>query len=145
MRTALFVFAYVCFFISGVCIYLYYRSRQRLKRYEEMVRIMEQERNGEIATNWRSTKFTARFELDEMLKFDSKTIQEVIKEHRKDLPIAFFGFSDELKKKFLENMSENARGVLDDNMHLISQVKNEDLEQVLDEIKWTAWALSPLH
>jgi len=145
MKTVLFLISYGGFFVAGVCLYLFWRSYRRLQEYEEMIRVMKETHDNKSVPNWKSTKFSAAFELDDIIKFDSKTIQDLIKEHRKNLPVAFFGFSEELKKKILENMSENARGILEDDIRLIGQVNKEDLERVLDAIKWTAWALSPLY
>jgi len=92
----------------------------------------------------RDNVFPFEFDLNDIVHFDNKTVQEIIKTHRKELPTAFRCLSDELKKKLLDNMSTNMRKDFQDDCSMLSQVSIDDVDKVITNLKWTAWALSPL-
>ena len=75
------------------------------------------------------------FVFDDLIKLDSRGMQELMKEvSKEDLPIALRGASPEIKEKFLKNMSNRAAEMLKDDMESKGPVKVSDVERAQQNI-----------
>ena len=66
---------------------------------------------------------------DNLVSVDNKGIQVIMRNAEPDLMMkALKGASDEVKKKFLDNMSERARGMFKDDMEALGPMRLSDVE-----------------
>ena len=80
------------------------------------------------------------FTFEDIIKLDKNAIREVLKEIDKNqLMIALKAASDELKQKFLENMSQRADEAFEEELQFLGPVKVKDVEDaqrnIVDEIQ----------
>jgi flagellar motor switch protein FliG len=69
------------------------------------------------------------FTFDNLVSVDNKGIQVIMRNAEPDLMMkALKGASDEVKKKFLDNMSERARGMFKDDMEALGPMRLSDVE-----------------
>lgn len=69
------------------------------------------------------------FTFDNLVNVDNKGIQVIMRNAEPDLMMkALKGASDEVKKKFLDNMSERARGMFKDDMEALGPMRLSDVE-----------------
>jgi flagellar motor switch protein FliG len=69
------------------------------------------------------------FTFDNLVSVDNKGIQVIMRNADPDLMMkALKGASDEVKKKFLDNMSERARGMFKDDMEALGPMRLSDVE-----------------
>jgi flagellar motor switch protein FliG len=69
------------------------------------------------------------FTFDDIIKLDKQAIIEILKEADKnDLMVALKGASEELKQKFLENMSQRASEAFLEELQYLGPVKVKDVE-----------------
>ena len=86
---------------------------------------MLEARRSEDATKIRSLMFT----FEDLMKTDDKGIQTLLRDLDKDqLAIALKGAGDELKEKFLSNMSERAAKILQEDMEVMGPVRVKDVD-----------------
>ncbi len=95
-----------------------------------------EEQNEELAEKIKELMFT----FEDILKLDKMAIREVLKEIDKNvLMIALKGASEELKRKFLENMSKRAAEAFEEELQFLGPVKVKDVEDaqrnIVDEIQ----------
>jgi len=96
---------------------------------------IEQE-NQDLANVIKELMFT----FEDIEKLDKNAIRELLKETDKNnLMIALKGASDELKTKFLENMSQRAAEAFEEELSFLGPVKVKDVEEaqrkIVDEIQ----------
>ncbi len=92
--------------------------------------------NAELANTIKELMFT----FEDIIKLDKNAIRELLKETDKNnLMIALKGATDELKQKFLENMSQRAAEAFEEELSFLGPVKVKDVEEaqrkVVDEIQ----------
>jgi flagellar motor switch protein FliG len=80
------------------------------------------------------------FTFEDIIKLDKNAIRELLKETDKNnLMIALKGATDELKQKFLENMSQRAAEAFEEELSFLGPVKVKDVEEaqrkIVDEIQ----------
>lgn len=80
------------------------------------------------------------FTFEDIIKLDKIAIREVLKEIDKNtLMIALKAASDELKQKFLENMSKRAAEAFEEELQFLGPVKVKDVEEaqrnIVDQIQ----------
>ncbi len=80
------------------------------------------------------------FTFEDIIKLDKNAIREILKElDKNNLMIALKGATDELKKKFLENMSQRAAEAFEEELQFLGPVKVKDVEEaqrkIVDEIQ----------
>jgi flagellar motor switch protein FliG len=80
------------------------------------------------------------FTFEDIMKLDSTAIREILKvADKKDLMIALKGAPDELRDKFLENMSQRAQDAFLEEMGFLGAVRVKDVEEtqrrVVDEVQ----------
>jgi len=69
------------------------------------------------------------FTFDNLVSVDNKGIQVIMRNAEPDLMMkALKGASDEVKKKFLDNMSERARGMFNDDLEALGPMRLSDVE-----------------
>jgi flagellar motor switch protein FliG len=69
------------------------------------------------------------FTFDNLVSVDNKGIQVIMRNAEPDLMMkALKGASDEVKKKFLDNMSERARGMFKDDMEALGPMRLSEVE-----------------
>ena len=69
------------------------------------------------------------FTFDNLVSVDNKGIQVIMRNAEPDMMMkALKGASDEVKKKFLDNMSERARGMFKDDMEALGPMRLSDVE-----------------
>ena len=69
------------------------------------------------------------FTFDNLVSVDNKGIHVIMRNAEPDLMMkALKGASDEVKKKFLDNMSERARGMFKDDMEALGPMRLSDVE-----------------
>jgi flagellar motor switch protein FliG len=84
------------------------------------------EKNQALADSIRALMFV----FDDLIKVDDRGIQELLKEVTKeDLPVALRGASQEVRDKFLKNMSSRAAETLKEDMDSRGPVKLSDVEK----------------
>ncbi len=70
------------------------------------------------------------FTFEDIMKLDSTAIREILKvADKKDLMIALKGAPDELRDKFLENMSQRAQDAFIEEMGFLGAVRVKDVEE----------------
>ncbi len=80
------------------------------------------------------------FTFEDIIKLDKNAIREVLKEIDKNLlMVALKGATDDLKQKFLENMSQRAAEAFEEELQFLGPVKVKDVEEaqrkIVDEIQ----------
>ena len=80
------------------------------------------------------------FTFEDIMKLDSTAIREILKvADKKDLMVALKGAADELRDKFLENMSQRAQDAFLEEMSFLGAVRVKDVEEtqrrVVDEVQ----------
>ena len=81
--------------------------------------------NDNLANQIKEMMFT----FDDMIKLDKTAIMEILKEvDKNDLMIALKGANEELKQKFLENMSQRAAESFLEELAFLGPVKVKDVE-----------------
>lgn len=88
-------------------------------------------RRSEDADKIRSLMFT----FEDLLKTDDRGVQTILREVEKDqLAIALKGANDDLKEKFLANMSERAAKILQEDMQAMGPVRVSDVDSAQQNI-----------
>jgi len=90
----------------------------------------------ELATTIKEMMFT----FEDIMKLDSTAIREILKvADKKDLMVALKGAADELRDKFLENMSQRAQDAFLEEMSFLGAVRVKDVEEtqrrIVDEVQ----------
>ncbi len=81
--------------------------------------------NDSLATQIKEMMFT----FDDIIKLDKNAIMEILKEvDKNDLMIALKGANEELKQKFLDNMSKRASEAFIEELQFLGPVKVKDVE-----------------
>ena len=80
------------------------------------------------------------FTFEDIMKLDSTAIREILKvADKKDLMVALKGAPDELRDKFLENMSQRAQEAFLEEMSFLGAVRVKDVEEtqrrIVDEVQ----------
>ena len=80
------------------------------------------------------------FTFEDIMKLDSTAIREILKvADKKDLMVALKGAADELRDKFMENMSQRAQDAFLEEMGFLGAVRVKDVEdtqrRVVDEVQ----------
>lgn len=80
------------------------------------------------------------FTFEDIIKLDKNAIREILKvADKKDLMIALKGAPDELRQKFLENMSQRASEAFVEEMQFLGAIKVKDVEdsqrKIVDEVQ----------
>jgi flagellar motor switch protein FliG len=97
--------------------------------------MLEQQNEGKDAELIRNFMFT----FDDMVKIESQGIQAILREADKEkLPIALKGASTEVKALFLENMSERAAKILQEDIQAMGPVRIKDVDEAQQSIIATA-------
>lgn len=69
------------------------------------------------------------FTFEDIIKLDGKSVQEILKNvDKKDLMLALKSSSDELKDKFMSNMSQKAAEAMAEEMQFLGAVKVKEVE-----------------
>ena len=92
--------------------------------------------DAELAATIKEMMFT----FEDIMKLDSTAIREILKvADKKDLMIALKGAADELRDKFMENMSQRAQDAFLEEMSFLGAVRVKDVEEtqrrVVDEVQ----------
>jgi flagellar motor switch protein FliG len=110
--------------IGGVRFVAEIFNRLGQKAAKETLKYIEQI-NAELAEKIKEKMFT----FEDILKLDNNAIREILKEADKQtLMIALKGAPEELKQKFLENMSQRAAAAFEEEMQFLGPVKVKDVE-----------------
>ena len=81
--------------------------------------------NNELAEQIKEKMFT----FEDILKLDNTAVREILKEVDKNtLMIALKGAPEELKQKFLSNMSQRAAAAFEEEMQFLGPVKVKEVE-----------------
>jgi flagellar motor switch protein FliG len=85
----------------------------------------------ELATDIKSLMFV----FEDMLLLDDKSIQRVLKDvDSKDLPLALKGANEQVRDKFLNNMSSRAGETVREEIEFMGPVRLKDVEEVQQRI-----------
>lgn len=99
---------------------------------------MLEKHRSEDAERVRSLMFT----FEDLLKTDDRGMQTIMRDVDKDqLAIALKGANEEIKEKFLQNMSERAAKIMQEDMQSMGPIKIADVEAAQQNIVTTAKAL----
>ncbi|WP_138430794.1 flagellar motor switch protein FliG [Fodinibius saliphilus] len=75
------------------------------------------------------------FLFEDIVHFDDRTVQVIINEMEKsDLVMGLKGVDDEVKNKFLDNMSDRAGGMLQEDMDALGPVPLKDVKEAQTQI-----------
>lgn len=97
--------------------------------------MLEQQNEGKDAEMIKNFMFT----FDDMVKIASVGIQAILREADKEkLPIALKGANSEVKALFLENMSERAAKILQEDIEAMGPVRIKDVDEAQQSIIGTA-------
>jgi flagellar motor switch protein FliG len=98
-----------------------------------------EDKNVEAAERVRSLMFT----FDDLLKLDNASVQTLIKNIDKSkLVLSLKGSSNEIKELFLNNLSERASKLMEDEMKQLGMVRLKDVEEAQNLIVTTAKSLA---
>lgn len=80
------------------------------------------------------------FTFEDIMKLDNSAIREILKVvDKKDLMVGLKGSAEDLKKKFMENMSQRAAEAFTEEMQFLGAVRVKDVEEaqrrVVDEVQ----------
>jgi flagellar motor switch protein FliG len=110
--------------IGGVRFVAEIFNRLGQKAAKETLKYIEQI-NQELAEKIREKMFT----FEDILKLDNTAIREILKEADKQtLMIALKGAPEELKQKFLSNMSQRAAQAFEEELQFLGPVKVKEVE-----------------
>jgi len=110
--------------IGGVRFVAEIFNRLGQKAAKTTLRYIE-ETNEELAEEIKSKMFT----FEDIIKLDNKAIREVLREvDRNQLIVALKGASENLKEKFLSNMSQRASATFEEDMQFLGPVKVKEVE-----------------
>jgi len=110
--------------IGGVRFVAEIFNRLGQKASKETLKYIEQI-NDELAESIREKMFT----FEDISKLDNNALREILKEADKNaLMIALKGAPEELKQKFLANMSQRAAAAFEEEMQFLGPVKVKDVE-----------------
>jgi flagellar motor switch protein FliG len=110
--------------IGGVRFVAEIFNRLGQKAAKETLKYIEQI-NAELAENIKEKMFT----FEDIIKLDNNAIREILKEADKQtLMIALKGAPEELKQKFLSNMSQRAASAFEEEMQFLGPVKVKEVE-----------------
>ena len=105
------------------------------KASKDTIEKLEKE-DMELANTIKELMFT----FEDIIKLDKTAMREILKElDKNNLMIALKGATEELKKKFLENMSQRAAEAFEEELQFLGPVKVKDVEEaqrkIVDEIQ----------
>jgi flagellar motor switch protein FliG len=110
--------------IGGVRFVAEIFNRLGQKAAKSTLKFIEQV-NNELAEEIKEKMFT----FEDILKLDNTAIREILKEADKNqLMIALKGAPEELKEKFMANMSQRAAAAFEEEMQFLGPVKVKDVE-----------------
>jgi len=110
--------------IGGVRFVAEIFNRLGQKAAKSTLKFIEQV-NNELAEEIKEKMFT----FEDILKLDNNAIREILKEADKNqLMIALKGAPEELREKFLANMSQRAAAAFEEEMQFLGPVKVKDVE-----------------
>ena len=110
--------------IGGVRFVAEIFNRLGQKAAKSTLKFIEQV-NNELAEEIKEKMFT----FEDILKLDNNAMREILKEADKNqLMIALKGAPEELKEKFLANMSQRAAAAFEEEMQFLGPVKVKDVE-----------------
>ena len=110
--------------IGGVRFVAEIFNRLGQKAAKSTLKFIEQV-NNELAEEIKEKMFT----FEDILKLDNTAIREILREVDKNqLMIALKGAPEELKEKFLANMSQRAAAAFEEEMQFLGPVKVKDVE-----------------
>ncbi|SHG15038.1 flagellar motor switch protein FliG [Fodinibius roseus] len=90
-----------------------------------------QERDAQMADEIKQQMFL----FEDILHFNDRTVQTIINEMEKsDLVMGLKGVDDNVKNKFLDNMSERAAGMLQEDMDALGPVPLKDVKEAQQRI-----------
>ncbi len=80
------------------------------------------------------------FTFEDIMKLDGNAVREILKvADKKDLMIALKGAAEELRRKFLDNMSQRAQDAFMEEMGFLGAVRVKDVEEaqrkVVEEVQ----------
>ena len=89
-----------------------------------------------LATTIKEMMFT----FEDIMKLDNNAIREILKvADKKDLMVGLKGAADELREKFMENMSQRASEAFNEEMQFLGAVRVKDVEEaqrrIVDEVQ----------
>jgi len=110
--------------IGGVRFVAEIFNRLGQKAAKSTLKFIEQV-NNELAEEIKEKMFT----FEDIMKLDNNAIREILKDADKNqLMIALKGAPEELKEKFLANMSQRAAAAFEEEMQFLGPVKVKDVE-----------------
>ena len=93
---------------------------------EEQIMSLIEEEDEQMAEEIRQLMFV----FEDLIKVDDRGFREILKRvDKQELTLALRTASDELKEKFLSNMSERARQMLQEDMEIMGPVRISDVEE----------------
>ncbi|MBR2387019.1 flagellar motor switch protein FliG [bacterium] len=105
---------------------------------EKNVIEMLEEVTPEVAENVRSLMFV----FEDIINLEDKAIQRILREvESKDLCLALKGVRDDIKDKFLFNMSERAQAILLEEMEYLGPARAKDVQEMQAKIVFTIRSL----
>lgn len=105
---------------------------------EKNVIEMLEEVTPEVAENVRALMFV----FEDVVNLEDKAIQRILREvDSKDLCLALKGVKDEIKDKFLNNMSERAQAILLEEMEYLGPARAKDVQEMQTKIVFTIRSL----
>jgi len=92
---------------------------------------MLEEVTPEVAENVRALMFV----FEDVINLDDKAIQRILRDiDSKDLCLALKGVRDDIKDKFLNNMSERAQSILLEDMEYLGPARAKDVQEMQTKI-----------
>lgn len=105
---------------------------------EKNVIEMLEEVTPEVAENVRALMFV----FEDIVNLEDKAIQRILREvDTKDLCLALKGVRDDIKDKFLNNMSERAQAILLEDMEYLGPARAKDVQDMQTKIVFTIRSL----
>ena len=105
---------------------------------EKNVIEMLEEVTPEVAENVRALMFV----FEDIINLEDKAIQRILREvDSKDLCLALKGVRDDIKDKFLNNMSERAQAILLEEMEYLGPARAKDVQEMQTKIVFTIRSL----
>lgn len=105
---------------------------------EKNVIEMLEEVTPEVAENVRALMFV----FEDIINLEDKAIQRILREvESKDLCLALKGVRDDIKDKFLNNMSERAQAILLEEMEYLGPARAKDVQEMQTKIVFTIRSL----
>lgn len=101
------------------------------KSSEEQILSLIEEEDEEMAEEVRQLMFI----FEDLRKVDDRAFREILKHvDKQELTLALRTASEELKEKFLGNMSERAREMLQEDMEIMGPVRISDVEEAQQKV-----------